>query len=175
MKKNVFLLAALAVALFTSCKDDTSQEIESGAPATIELTLQGTGAGTKATGTPASENVITNVVVGVFKCVGTTPSDSDPVEVIVNPTLNASNKATITSTAGPHSVVVMANVPTADVTSFTGAGTILTRGAFLAKTALLSNAIDGKLPMSGVTGKFDFKGAAEAPVGGNVVSVTLSR
>lgn len=143
MKKNVFLLAALAVTLFTGCKDDTSQEIESGVPATIELTLQGTNVGTKtAAALPSAEDQINRIVVGVFKSTGTA-TDSDPVDVISEQTY-VSAAVTLAATAGDRSIIVIANAPAG---AFAG---VTTRGAFLAKTVALGvGVVSTNLPMSG--------------------------
>ena len=129
--KRVYLLMSvlLSIGLLTSCSSsDTVETAENTGPHKFQLTLQGAqySIETKTQAAdPSDETKINNVIVGVFNSDGT-------IDNITMPSLDGSNKTTVTATSSNPDIIVVANVP-----SNTFAG-VTNEGDFLKKTEDLS-------------------------------------
>jgi hypothetical protein len=118
MNKFLYLFVALIAIGFSSCsKDDQNLAQENNAPATLKLTIGGTGMNTRSLGTlptgdggdaASGEGTINRLTVGVF--------NGENVDVISEPTFSAGSTtgtltASIAATAGNRTVIVVANAP----------------------------------------------------------------
>ncbi|WP_084608556.1 fimbrial protein [Xylanibacter oryzae] len=129
--KRVYLLMSvlLSIGLLTSCSSsDTVETAENTGPHKFQLTLQGAqySIETKTQAAdPSDETKINNVIVGVFNSDGT-------IDNITMPSLDGSNKTTVTATSSNPDIIVVANVPS---TTFAG---VTNKTDFLSKTENLS-------------------------------------
>lgn len=152
----------------SACSKETNMDLpRSDKTASVRITVLGTKVvSTKASGTllptPAEENVIKNVTVGLFKTDGTT-------DVISEGTLTDGH-ITVTGTGGERQVVVVANAASG---VFAGA---LTKAEFLARTVALTQT-KSELPMSGegTNNVTLVAGATKAPEIDIVVSRLVAR
>lgn len=159
MKKNnitVLLLSALmTVGLFSACSYSSSDEIQSpDSPSGLVLNIKTSSVGSTRTAltsvTPANEQVVQNMVVGIFKSGGGAASITSytTAELGTGTSANGLSQNITTSytssTAATDEVevddevLVAINVPDARLTDFTG---VTTKAAFQALTLSIAEAI----------------------------------
>lgn len=170
MKKSLYLVIALCMAFFSSCNSDEDSSPEPGQEQTakIQLTLTGSSATRAnsttdpATGIATDEATVGNIVVGIFDGDG----NKLVVQEVSSPSTSEANTITVPMVKGTMSGctgVVVANVPTASITTLESA---ITKNSFLAQTISLS---DATAPSAATT-----QSSSSLPMSGDVVDTNNS-
>jgi len=179
--KHALMIPALTICglLLLSCNNEGSISEDSGLPAKLELTIQGSTTtqtpsamplrahGTLPTGTGLigeSEGTVNRITVGVFKTNGTTDV------IYETTTLSGTNSLTLNATEGEREIIVVANAPEAH---FLG---VSTKADFLAKTISLDVTMPGGLGLTGqLSTNLPMTGQATTTSGGSTTTITLSQ
>jgi hypothetical protein len=182
MKSSIFLMSVtmLSGLLLASCGSENIVGSESGLPAQLELTLQGSSTSKTASSVPAkahgtlpsgtgtitdTEGTVNRITVGIFK------KDDGTTDVISETTaLTSENTLTINATEGEREIIVVANAP---ASYFSG---VTTKAAFLAKTIDLNTTTPSDLGLADqLSNDLPMTGQASTTQGGLVTTVTLSQ
>jgi hypothetical protein len=157
MKKNFYLMTALCAIILSACSGDTDPTPNTGDKKTAKIELSLTGTTTRATGAtlPADDNTgeqtVSNIVIGIFNSAGGVLT----IQGINNPNLSSQTiSCPLTQDENGCTAVVVANVPTAKISTLTAA---TSRDNFLGVTLGLQETtasggnaqLSNNLPMSG--------------------------
>jgi len=179
MKKIYSLITvAFLTSLLASCSSEEAIQEDSGLPAKLELTLQGSS-GTSASSVAArsqgtlpsgtgiigeSEGTINRLTVGVFKTDGSTDVISETTS------LTSDFKLTVNATEGDRQIIVVANAPSGYFSGLT------TKTAFLSQAVSLDVTTPNDLGTSDqLTTDLPMSGQATTLSGGSVTTIPLTQ